>query len=99
MRQAGCEAQGDGFYSRSTYLRRLKSSVESRFRSLDRAQRNRARFSAPDFIAFHPGYACSALSSVEMADLMSHDRSVGVRGVSAMDQTRARCAPYACWLL
>ena len=34
----------------------------------------------------------AALSSVEMADLMSHDRSVGVRGVSAMDQTRARCA-------
>ena len=35
-----------------------KNSVESRFRSLDRAQRNRGRFSAPDFIAFHPGYAC-----------------------------------------
>ena len=57
VRQTGCEAQGDGFYSRSPNLRRVKNSVESRFRSHDGAQRNRGRFSAPDFIAFHPGYA------------------------------------------
>ena len=41
MRQAGCEAQGDQFYSRSTNLRRLKNSVESRFNSLDRAAKSR----------------------------------------------------------
>ena len=30
---------------------------------------------------------------------MSHDRSVGVRDALAMGQTRARCAPYACYMV
>ena len=57
MRQAGCEAQGDGFYSRSPSLRRLKNSVESRCRRLDRAAKSR-EVRCPGFHCISLGYTC-----------------------------------------